>query len=86
MPHYPVVQLVPYALSFVRLQMSLTLEEKQRLAKEQEQAAKLRNQQPLAPQAAKQSASSNNQVKPKHSPVCRSPAFMINLTWFRVAG
>uniref|UniRef100_H3D0A4 Protein kinase domain-containing protein n=1 Tax=Tetraodon nigroviridis TaxID=99883 RepID=H3D0A4_TETNG len=46
-----------------RLQMSLTLEEKQRLAKEQEQAAKLRNQQPLAPQAAKQSASSNNQAK-----------------------
>lgn len=30
--------------------VSLTLEEKQRLAKEQEQAAKLRNQQPLAPQ------------------------------------
>lgn len=33
--------------------MSLTLEEKQRLAKEQEQAAKLRNQQPLAPQSVK---------------------------------
>ncbi|XP_053717705.1 SCY1-like protein 2 isoform X1 [Synchiropus splendidus] len=33
--------------------MSLTLEEKQRLAKEQEQAAKLRSQQPLAPQAMK---------------------------------
>ncbi|XP_056877979.1 SCY1-like protein 2 isoform X1 [Takifugu flavidus] len=43
--------------------MSLTLEEKQRLAKEQEQAAKLRNQQPLAPQAAKQSAASNAQAK-----------------------
>ncbi|KAM4614874.1 SCY1-like protein 2 isoform 2-T2 [Polymixia lowei] len=36
--------------------MSLTLEEKQRLAKEQEQAVKLRNQQPLAPQAAKPAA------------------------------
>uniref|UniRef100_A0A8C5N8Q9 Protein kinase domain-containing protein n=1 Tax=Gouania willdenowi TaxID=441366 RepID=A0A8C5N8Q9_GOUWI len=35
------------------LQMSLTLEEKQRLAKEQEQAAKLRSQQPLAPQTVK---------------------------------
>ncbi|XP_026876468.2 SCY1-like protein 2 isoform X3 [Electrophorus electricus] len=33
--------------------VSLTLEEKQRLAKEQEQAAKLRNQQPLAPQNVK---------------------------------
>ncbi|XP_052348506.1 SCY1-like protein 2 isoform X2 [Oncorhynchus keta] len=34
-------------------QMSLTLEEKQRLAKEQEQAAKLRNQPALAPQSIK---------------------------------
>uniref|UniRef100_A0A8C1YAB5 Protein kinase domain-containing protein n=1 Tax=Cyprinus carpio TaxID=7962 RepID=A0A8C1YAB5_CYPCA len=33
--------------------VSLTLEEKQRLAKEQEQAAKLRSQQPLAPQSVK---------------------------------
>ncbi len=33
--------------------MSLTLEEKQRLAKEQEQAAKLRSQQPLAPKSVK---------------------------------
>ncbi|XP_059367433.1 SCY1-like protein 2 [Carassius carassius] len=33
--------------------VSLTLEEKQRLAKEQEQAAKLRSQQPLAPQSIK---------------------------------
>uniref|UniRef100_A0A8P4KK64 SCY1 like pseudokinase 2 n=1 Tax=Dicentrarchus labrax TaxID=13489 RepID=A0A8P4KK64_DICLA len=38
---------------FAPLQMSLTLEEKQRLAKEQEQAAKLRSQQPLAPQTIK---------------------------------
>ncbi|CAN9508496.1 unnamed protein product [Ophioblennius macclurei] len=43
--------------------MSLTLEEKQRLAKEQEQAAKLRNQQPLAPQAIKPASSSNTQTK-----------------------
>ncbi|XP_071761735.1 SCY1-like protein 2 [Centroberyx gerrardi] len=42
--------------------MSLTLEEKQRLAKEQEQAAKLRNQQPLAPQTVKPS-STNAQAK-----------------------
>ncbi|KAJ3612211.1 hypothetical protein NHX12_020487 [Muraenolepis orangiensis] len=38
--------------------VSLTLEEKQRLAKEQEQACKLRNQQPLAPQAVKAAAAS----------------------------
>ncbi|XP_043092665.1 SCY1-like protein 2 isoform X2 [Puntigrus tetrazona] len=37
--------------------VSLTLEEKQRLAKEQEQAAKLRSQQPLAPQSVKPAAS-----------------------------
>ncbi|XP_063357370.1 SCY1-like protein 2 isoform X1 [Pelmatolapia mariae] len=44
--------------------VSLTLEEKQRLAKEQEQAAKLRNQQPLAPQAIKAAtAASNSQTK-----------------------
>uniref|UniRef100_A0A8C7R667 Protein kinase domain-containing protein n=1 Tax=Oncorhynchus mykiss TaxID=8022 RepID=A0A8C7R667_ONCMY len=36
-----------------RSSMSLTLEEKQRLAKEQEQAAKLRNQPALAPQSIK---------------------------------
>uniref|UniRef100_A0A4W3IFV1 SCY1 like pseudokinase 2 n=1 Tax=Callorhinchus milii TaxID=7868 RepID=A0A4W3IFV1_CALMI len=38
--------------------VSLTLEEKQRLAKEQEQAQKLRNQQPLAPQALRASPAS----------------------------
>ncbi|KAM3588163.1 uncharacterized protein V6R79_023000 [Siganus canaliculatus] len=43
--------------------MSLTLEEKQRLAKEQEQAAKLRNQQPLAPQTVKPSSSGNTTTK-----------------------
>lgn len=48
--------------SFLPPQMSLTLEEKQQLAKEQEQAAKLRSQQPLAPQTIKPAASSNTQV------------------------
>lgn len=43
--------------------MSLTLEEKQRLAKEQEQAAKLRSQQPLAPQSVKPASTSSNQTK-----------------------
>ncbi|XP_047431548.1 SCY1-like protein 2 isoform X2 [Mugil cephalus] len=43
--------------------MSLTLEEKQRLAKEQEQAAKLRSQQPLAPQAMKPASTANAQTK-----------------------
>nr|XP_061809405.1 SCY1-like protein 2 isoform X2 [Nerophis lumbriciformis] len=43
--------------------MSLTLEEKQRLAKEQEQAAKLRSQQPLAPQSVKPTASTNSKTK-----------------------
>lgn len=43
--------------------MSLTLEEKQRLAKEQEQAAKLRSQQPLAPQTVKPASTSSSQTK-----------------------
>lgn len=43
--------------------MSLTLEEKQRLAKEQEQAAKLRNQQPLAPQSIKPANATNAKTK-----------------------
>lgn len=60
--------------------MSLTLEEKQRLAKEQEQAAKLRNQRPLAPQAAKQSITSNSQVMPEHLMDRHSRVFLINLT------
>ncbi|XP_067855366.1 SCY1-like protein 2 isoform X2 [Heptranchias perlo] len=41
-----------------QIKASLTLEEKQRLAKEQEQAQKLRNQQPLAPKSVKVSAPS----------------------------
>jgi len=44
--------------------MSLTLEEKQRLAKEQEQAAKLRNQQPLAPQSIRPASAANTKVTP----------------------
>uniref|UniRef100_A0A671VUL6 SCY1 like pseudokinase 2 n=1 Tax=Sparus aurata TaxID=8175 RepID=A0A671VUL6_SPAAU len=44
-------------------QMSLTLEEKQRLAKEQEQAAKLRNQQPLAPQTVRPASANNSKTK-----------------------
>eukprot|EP00064_Thunnus_orientalis_P006463 superscaffoldBa00000672_g6481 len=44
-------------------QMSLTLEEKQRLAKEQEQAAKLRSQQPLAPQTVKPASTTNTKTK-----------------------
>lgn len=47
--------------------MSLTLEEKQRLAKEQEQAAKLRNQQPLAPQSIKPANTSNTKVTPQNT-------------------
>ncbi|XP_036978200.1 SCY1-like protein 2 isoform X1 [Acanthopagrus latus] len=43
--------------------MSLTLEEKQRLAKEQEQAAKLRNQQPLAPQTVRPASANNSKTK-----------------------
>ena len=46
--------------------MSLTLEEKQRLAKEQEQAVKLRNQQPLAPQSIKPANTSNTKVTPQN--------------------
>ncbi|CAL8322823.1 unnamed protein product [Lota lota] len=49
---------LPSHVSTICLQVSLTLEEKQRLAKEQEQASKLRNQQPLAPQAVKPAAAS----------------------------
>uniref|UniRef100_A0A3P8SFB5 SCY1 like pseudokinase 2 n=1 Tax=Amphiprion percula TaxID=161767 RepID=A0A3P8SFB5_AMPPE len=52
-----------YSLGFLNHIMSLTLEEKQRLAKEQEQAAKLRNQQPLAPQTIKPAATTNAQTK-----------------------
>lgn len=72
--------------------MSLTLEEKQRLAKEQEQAAKLRNQQPLAPQTIKPPTSTNTKVTPEN--VCAHKCIlmlkhvwlvMINLTSFYVA-
>lgn len=42
-----------------QVKASLTLEEKQRVAKDQEQAQKLRNQQPLAPKAVKVSTPSS---------------------------
>ncbi|XP_078273256.1 SCY1-like protein 2 isoform X2 [Rhinoraja longicauda] len=42
-----------------QVKASLTLEEKQRMANEQDQAQKLRNQQPLAPKAAKVSTPSS---------------------------
>eukprot|EP00062_Callorhinchus_milii_P010580 gi/632955630/ref/XP_007893557.1/ PREDICTED: SCY1-like protein 2 [Callorhinchus milii] len=48
----------PVSNSHRQSKVSLTLEEKQRLAKEQEQAQKLRNQQPLAPQALRASPAS----------------------------
>ncbi|XP_028305534.1 SCY1-like protein 2 isoform X2 [Gouania willdenowi] len=53
----------PSAASSHPNRMSLTLEEKQRLAKEQEQAAKLRSQQPLAPQTVKAASTNNTQMK-----------------------
>lgn len=70
--------------------MSLTLEEKQRLAKEQEQAAKLRSQQPLAPQAMKAASNTNTKVTPESICVHRtmlkhSELVMLNLTTSCVA-
>lgn len=61
--------------------MSLTLEEKQRLAKEQEQAAKLRNQQPLAPQTVKPATTINTQVK-KTTDVCEQNHFHMLKHWW----
>uniref|UniRef100_A0A667YT96 SCY1 like pseudokinase 2 n=1 Tax=Myripristis murdjan TaxID=586833 RepID=A0A667YT96_9TELE len=61
------------------LRMSLTLEEKQRLAKEQEQAAKLRNQQPLAPQTVKP-ATSTTQAKDLTSSLLNSMTSLNNLS------
>ncbi|KAL6116749.1 scyl2 [Pungitius sinensis] len=63
--------------------MSLTLEEKQRLAKEQEQAAKLRNQQPLAPQSVKPANSSNAKTKDLTSSLLNS---MTSLSAMSLAG
>lgn len=67
---FPFVRLVCRQFSsdlpfFTPPQMSLTLEEKQRLAKEQEQAAKLRNQQPLAPQTVKPAPSNTTTTTTK---------------------
>ncbi|KAM4523130.1 SCY1-like protein 2 isoform 2-T2 [Fundulus diaphanus] len=63
--------------------VSLTLEEKQRLAKEQEQAAKLRSQQPLAPQTIKPAASSSSQTKDLTSSLLNS---MTSLNSLSLAG
>ncbi|XP_008398792.1 SCY1-like protein 2 isoform X1 [Poecilia reticulata] len=60
--------------------VSLTLEEKQRLAKEQEQAAKLRSQQPLAPQAIKPSSSSSSQTKDLTSSLLNSMTSLNSLS------
>uniref|UniRef100_A0A3P9HTP1 SCY1 like pseudokinase 2 n=1 Tax=Oryzias latipes TaxID=8090 RepID=A0A3P9HTP1_ORYLA len=60
--------------------VSLTLEEKQRLAKEQEQAAKLRSQQPLAPQAVKAASTSGSQTKDLTSSLFNSMTAIDNLS------
>ncbi|XP_058481774.1 SCY1-like protein 2 isoform X1 [Solea solea] len=65
--------------------MSLTLEEKQRLAKEQEQAVKLRNQQPLAPQSIRPAASTNSQTKDLTSSLLSSMTSLNNLSMANTA-
>lgn len=60
--------------------MSLTLEEKQRLAKEQEQAAKLRSQQPLAPQTIKPASTSTTQAKDLTSSLLNSMTSLNSLS------
>lgn len=59
--------------------VSLTLEEKQRLAKEQEQAAKLRSQQPLAPQSVK-SATTTPQAKDLTSSLLNNMTSLNNMS------
>ncbi|XP_051974260.1 SCY1-like protein 2 [Xyrauchen texanus] len=59
--------------------VSLTLEEKQRLAKEQEQAAKLRSQQPLAPQSIKP-ATTTPQAKDLTSSLLNNMTSLNNLS------
>uniref|UniRef100_A0A673N8D8 SCY1-like protein 2 n=1 Tax=Sinocyclocheilus rhinocerous TaxID=307959 RepID=A0A673N8D8_9TELE len=61
------------------VQVSLTLEEKQRLAKEQEQAAKLRSQQPLAPQSVKP-ATTTPQAKDLTSSLLNNMTSLNNLS------
>lgn len=65
--------------------MSLTLEEKQRLAKEQEQAAKLRSQQPLAPQAVKPASSTNTKAKDLTSSLLNNMASLNSLSMTNTA-
>ncbi|XP_056281265.1 SCY1-like protein 2 isoform X2 [Pseudoliparis swirei] len=60
--------------------MSLTLEEKQRLAKEQEQAAKLRNQQPLAPQSIRPASAANTKTKDLTSSLLNSMTSLTSLS------
>ncbi|XP_041833031.1 SCY1-like protein 2 isoform X2 [Melanotaenia boesemani] len=60
--------------------MSLTLEEKQRLAKEQEQAAKLRSQQPLAPQTIKAATTASAQTKDLTSSLLNNMTSLNNLS------
>ncbi|XP_031169225.2 SCY1-like protein 2 isoform X1 [Sander lucioperca] len=60
--------------------MSLTLEEKQRLAKEQEQAAKLRNQQPLAPQSIQPANTNNTKTKDLTSSLLNSMTSLNSLS------
>ncbi|XP_030629513.1 SCY1-like protein 2 [Chanos chanos] len=69
----------PTATSFQPSRVSLTLEEKQRLAKEQEQAAKLRNQQPLAPQTVKP-ATTTTQAKDLTSSLLNNMTSLSNLS------
>ncbi|KAM9704841.1 SCY1-like protein 2 isoform 2-T2 [Menidia menidia] len=70
----------PAAASSQPNRMSLTLEEKQRLAKEQEQAAKLRSQQPLAPQSIKPATTNGAQAKDLTSSLLNSMTSLNSLS------
>uniref|UniRef100_A0A8C9QZR0 SCY1 like pseudokinase 2 n=1 Tax=Scleropages formosus TaxID=113540 RepID=A0A8C9QZR0_SCLFO len=61
-------------------QVSLTMEEKQRLAREQEQAAKLRSQQPLAPQTVKLTPNTTTQTKDLTSSLMTNMTSLSNLS------
>ncbi|XP_018603125.1 SCY1-like protein 2 isoform X2 [Scleropages formosus] len=60
--------------------VSLTMEEKQRLAREQEQAAKLRSQQPLAPQTVKLTPNTTTQTKDLTSSLMTNMTSLSNLS------
>uniref|UniRef100_A0A673B3D1 Protein kinase domain-containing protein n=1 Tax=Sphaeramia orbicularis TaxID=375764 RepID=A0A673B3D1_9TELE len=74
------IQFVHILSPFLFCQMSLTLEEKQRLAKEQEQAAKLRNQQPLAPLSVKPATTTTTQTKDLTSSLLNNMTSLNNLS------